>query len=1127
MHFLATRLQSAGVSIAALQETRLPSDSDTPVDGYRFIGTKSDRGNLGVGLMIRQDLASAVAGVWQVNPRFLMIRVECGARACIICSFHAPQAGRPHEEQADFWNGFRRYVRSVEGKHSDLLLLGDANAAVDWQEYDPEYLPRLQDADETDYNGNWLQAVCDEFRVEPAHPSQDAPAHTYQDGERLKRLDYILTRGLLTSCVLAQPAEQYLARAQVEHAHMAICASLQLEVPPAKQERPFPRLNEDQRYLACLIYTINRPAPHPDPTLFLGNLTDCMPQAVRAAFANPHCKQRSRKPWWNAQCNRLCALSSSALQALRRARARVRAVLLHQVLRRWRSWRSRTIRPLLCQATLHVELMHGVAARSVSRLNRIRSRAICEAKAAYFDDTAAAAQRDWDAGRPQEFWKYCRQARRSPAASVPVVAQNGTIIAEPHALRDRWRQHWCGAFGTHTPSPAPPPATEDWSVLLPDEDFLRRMLQRVHPAKAAGPDGLPSGLWRDLGPVVYKDFHQFLVAMANNRQLPTSFLGGRVCYLLKDATPQSSRSCEDYRAITLMDHAAKLTQRAMQPATREALIRSDVFQHAAGVMCGTAWPLHRARAWQRQAARRGLPCAFLFVDARAAFDSIARGAVSEGSSTQVEQPAAEWLLHWSAHGWLELRIGERTLRQQTGNGVRQGDVYSAQVYILASQAALDALREWCNDQDADVLSGSPPMLRTWTTLWACSRFLRTRPETLICSMALCVKRALSKLHLQLNLKRDKTCAMFSWCGAGAVTARTTIAVRDETDEGHIPLQDGDGPADRLPVQRHYKYLGTLLTPTMTLLPEAKHRARLAKASAHALRRTLLRSSHVSIAVRWRALASARRAQLLYGCESWSHVPDQCMTLLQSADSLALRIALGLRWGSEAWTTDYLELRSRVGTASIAAAISHRRLRHAHKIACSDLSYVPEIDCDEEWWEQVSRDFNWLTVGTESYTPTSVSTARERLVASFNFSSLLSHAARGTGRSEWQRQTDEPTARALAPFECEDCGKICKGLAGLANHMIRAHGVPSLPSQLSSAVCQWCHFDFRNTARLAGHLRHGTTACQLLHRTYGVHPLTEEQRHAARALAAEHAAAARSEGLHPAQLGGPRRPAPAD
>ena len=56
-------------------------------------------------------------------------------------------------------------------------------------------------------------------------------------------------------------------------------------------------------------------------------------------------------------------------------------------------------------------------------------------------------------------------------------------------------------------------------------------------------------------------------------------------------------------------------------------------------------------------------------------------------------------------------------------------------------------------------------------------------------------------------------------------------------------------------------------------------------------------------------------------------------------------------------------------------------------------------------------------------------------------------------------------------ECEDCGKICRGMGGLRAHQFRVHG-RRCESRLFAlgSICRWCMTDFRSRPRLIVHFR---------------------------------------------------------
>eukprot|EP00975_Prorocentrum_lima_P050844 10652997-Prorocentrum_lima.AAC.1 len=88
-------------------------------------------------------------------------------------------------------------------------------------------------------------------------------------------------------------------------------------------------------------------------------------------------------------------------------------------------------------------------------------------------------------------------------------------------------------------------------------------------------------------------------------------------------------------------------------------------------------------------------------------------------------------------------------------------------------------------------------------------------------------RAHALVGLPVNVAPDKTAAILSLKGPGASALRSSLLV-PATPEAppRLALQAHD---HLVPVVRRYVYLGSLLTDSsVTMMPEALHRARLAK-----------------------------------------------------------------------------------------------------------------------------------------------------------------------------------------------------------------------------------------------------------------------------------------------------------
>ncbi|XP_061714014.1 uncharacterized protein LOC133522360 [Cydia pomonella] len=129
---ISMELHRLNISIAALQETRLPDEGSLREAQYTFFwrgkGTDAVREH-GVGFAVRSDLLKAIEKPLGVSERIMMLRVNTNSGYITLISAYAPTLTSADEAKDRFYEQLHETVRRV--KSSDrLYVLGDFNARV-------------------------------------------------------------------------------------------------------------------------------------------------------------------------------------------------------------------------------------------------------------------------------------------------------------------------------------------------------------------------------------------------------------------------------------------------------------------------------------------------------------------------------------------------------------------------------------------------------------------------------------------------------------------------------------------------------------------------------------------------------------------------------------------------------------------------------------------------------------------------------------------------------------------------------------------------------------------------------------------------------------------------------------
>ena len=125
-------LARLNVDIAALQETRLPSDGSLREQNYTFFwqGLKPEEPRLhGVGFAVKNSLMSAIEPPTNGTERMLRIKLNSTVGTVNILSVYAPTLCSTSDAKDKFYDDLSSTIRSIPERDS-LSILGDFNARV-------------------------------------------------------------------------------------------------------------------------------------------------------------------------------------------------------------------------------------------------------------------------------------------------------------------------------------------------------------------------------------------------------------------------------------------------------------------------------------------------------------------------------------------------------------------------------------------------------------------------------------------------------------------------------------------------------------------------------------------------------------------------------------------------------------------------------------------------------------------------------------------------------------------------------------------------------------------------------------------------------------------------------------
>ncbi|CAK0911187.1 unnamed protein product, partial [Prorocentrum cordatum] len=335
--------------------------------------------------------------------------------------------------------------------------------------------------------------------------------------------------------------------------------------------------------------------------------------------------------------------------------------------------------------------LHRNAVRALTRIDRQR----------WGEELALQADAADRSGDAKQLHNITRQLKvhKGLRKHAKTLDERGAALFDPDEIQRRWERHWSSLFAcqTMTALSEPPPAGDP--LRRPpqhlDRDRVRHNLDRIHPKKGLGPDGISASIWRAGGEAALDMAIPLFDISFTAAQAPIAMKGGKLWGIWKQKGDPACGSMPGRDAALLTTAIPTFIERALHQ------------QRA----------LHQRRSW-----------ALLFLDLAKAFDSIireylygvGRGKLSDlsaylqraGTPAPVAQEAQTYLethpplleqagmtpedarqiADWHAGTWFAIRGAEHDVALAR-RGARQGCRLGALCFNLAYELALGRARQ--------------------------------------------------------------------------------------------------------------------------------------------------------------------------------------------------------------------------------------------------------------------------------------------------------------------------------------------------------------------------------------------------------------------------------------------------
>ena len=904
---LLRQCQHEGIHICAIQESRA-STSRMVMNGpfTRFIA-EGNKGQAGAELWLKvEEISKKIhcnfhpekdVCIWHSSERILAARCQFGKHSLEIIVFYAPQHGRGIQEQEAWWTHFKNVLQNRDMR-ARLFILGDGNCSVGSIE---DGAVGSLAADIEDEGGRHLHDICtQENLMIPSTFDQwhNGQTHTFisTKGGR-SRIDFILIPQECAANVVRSFVNLDLDLMNGDRDHLALCLDCEIMVGEKGVVR---RFNRHRLY--------NRgEARKQQQQQNIRDVIDGCPVADWSTDMNDHwdmvrhhfqmkakalfpCQKRQQRQLhfsceaWDVLCNRK--------EIRKQYRELQRGKNLNLLKAMWHSWR--------CAAG---QTMEEVDFRMPLHLLRCQEAITYEARMKADRDFKAIKRRDWrkwiqkqvnekvtaaQGVKSSELFKILRPKQmiaRSAGKLIRhlpgLIGQDGQFKRDRDEVAVEWQAQFGGIENTEEVSVAEllnrscqqcfEQRTGNDLLQVPTLYQLEGAIRALQAEKAPGLDDIGAELLQADPSKAAQKLFPLLLKAAVRGQGVMEWAGGCLLPLFKGkGNPQRMGG---YRAILLESAVPRAMSKAWRPRLTAGLSQVARPMQWGGRPGLSIEALHlHIHFWKRNAKRRRVSHAVIFLDIKAAFYSVVKQMVAgktkgmqdldkvfsrmglpehmredflqqTGNVNLLQEATSSSLVAGSmaamlGHTWFIIPEAKSIQAPMTGS--RPGDPNADVLFSLVLAKMLRDIEQKAMEQGLELshetVAGDVSDVVTWVDDIAFS--ITGGAHVLVdktMQLLTIVQDTMLEHGLSLSYGVGKTAVMFSFHGEGA------IAARQETGQKYqdgLPLLSEYKGQVKIPLVSHYRYLGGFVVRSGSRLPELRVRTAGAMAKLKPLRRVL-------------------------------------------------------------------------------------------------------------------------------------------------------------------------------------------------------------------------------------------------------------------------------------------------